>query len=369
MAAKSITASDYVVNQVGSAVSARLGQMQTIQVLRAVAALMVVIHHSTRVAVDRVANVPSSIVWKTGEAGVDLFFVISGLVMGIAYYRGRSLDWKDFLRRRVTRIVPMYWIATTLKLLLLLIIPVAAVHSRISVWNTVASYLFIPARSTEGGIVPILGQGWTLNFEMLFYLLFTAALALRAKVLPFLGATIGALAFAGLWRSGNWPAALRCADPMLLEFLMGLWLASRIAKGLALSTLSCTILICVGAGCILAAPRDTDVSLFRVVFWGIPALAIVAGMAAATWRPRPWQTQLGDASYAIYLFHGFSMAAMGMLFSRIGFSYVALILWSFCGTLVSALLGLAIYRFMEKPMLKMINSWAKKRDSASAGEH
>jgi exopolysaccharide production protein ExoZ len=357
MAAKSITAIDNVVNQPGSAESVRLGQMPTIQALRAAAALMVVIHHSTRVAVDRVAHVPPGIVWRTGEAGVDLFFVISGLVMGIAYYRGRSLDWKDFLRRRVTRIVPMYWIATTLKLLVLLVVPVAAVHSRVSVWNAVASYLFIPSRDPEGVILPLVGQGWTLNFEMLFYLLFTAALAFRAKVLPFLAATIGALALAGVWRSGHWPAALRIADPILLEFLMGLWLASRIAKGLVLSTLSCSILVCVGAGCILAAPRDTADSVLRVVFWGIPALAIVAGVAGATWRPRPWQTQLGDASYAIYLFHGFLMAAMGMLFARIGFSYLALIVWSSCGTLLCALLGLAIYRFVEKPLLKMLNSW------------
>jgi len=336
------------------AAGVRLGEMPTIQALRAAAALMVVIYHSTRVAVDHVANVPPAIVWKTGEAGVDLFFVISGLVMGISYYRGRSQDWRDFLRRRVTRIVPMYWLATTLKLLMLLAIPVGAVHTRITPWNTVASYLFIPARNTEGVIFPLLGVGWTLNFEMLFYLLFTAALALRASILPFLTATLAALALAGLWRTVHWPAALRFADPILLEFLMGLWLASRLAKGLALSTLSCTILICVGAGCLFAAPGNTDESVLRVVFWGMPALAIVAGVAAATWRPPAWQIHLGDASYAIYLFHGFLMTPMGILFSRIGFSYAALIVWCCCGTVLCALIGLAVYRFLEEPLLQML---------------
>ena len=346
-----------------------LGEMQTIQALRAAAALMVVVYHSTRVAVDHVANVPPGIVWETGEAGVDLFFVISGLVMGTSYFRGRSLDWKDFLRRRVTRIVPMYWIATTLKFLMLLMIPIGAVHTRISGWNSVASYLFIPAKNTEGVIFPLLGVGWTLNFEMLFYLLFTAALAFRAKILPFLTATLGALAVAGLWRTGHWPAVLRFADPILLEFLMGLWLASRIAKGLTLSTLSCSILICVGAGCILAAPAGTDVSSLRVVFWGLPAFAIVAAVAAATWRPPAWQTQLGNASYAIYLFHGFLMTAMGILFSRIGFSWAALIVWGFCSVVMCALLGLAIYRIIEQPLLQMLNSRATKRRAALAGEH
>jgi exopolysaccharide production protein ExoZ len=337
--------------------------------LRAAAALMVVIYHSTRVAVDHVDSLPSGIVWQTGEAGVDLFFVISGLVMGISYYRGRSLYWGDFLRRRVTRIVPMYWIATTLKLLLLLIIPTTlSVHSHVSAWHTVASYLFIPARNTEGGIFPLLWVGWTLNFEMLFYLLFTVALALRLKVLPFLAATLGALAIIGVWRSGHWPAVLRLADPILLEFLMGLWLASRIAKGLTLSLTSCSILLCVGAACILAAPRDTDVSLSRVVFWGLPAFAIVTAVAVATWRPRHWQMQLGNASYAIYLFHGFVMSAMGMLLSRIEFSYWALVVWALCGVFISAALGLAIYRFVETPLLQMFNSWAR-RDPALAGEH
>jgi exopolysaccharide production protein ExoZ len=330
---------------------------------------MVVVYHSTRVALDHIGSLPSGIVWQTGEAGVDMFFVISGLVMGISYYRGRSLHWADFLRRRVTRIVPMYWLATTLKFLLLLMIPTLTAHIHISGWHTVASYLFIPAKNTEGMIYPLLWVGWTLNFEMLFYLLFTVALALRVKLLPFLAATLGALAVAGLWRSGHWPAALRFADPILLEFLMGLWLASRIAKGLTLSLLSCSILLCVGAACILAAPRDTDVSLLRVIFWGLPAFAIVTAVAAASWRPRHWQTQLGNASYAIYLFHGFVMSAMGMLLSRIEFSRLALVIWGLCGVFLSAALGLAIYRFVEKPLLQMFNSWASRRGPALAGEH
>src|ERR1700735_3086724 len=108
----------------------REDRLQGIQALRGVAALMVVVYHVTRVAVDRVDNLPSSLVWKAGEAGVDIFFAISGLVMGITYYRRRSQDWRDFLSRRLTRIVPMYWLATSLKLAILLTIPVLAVHAR-----------------------------------------------------------------------------------------------------------------------------------------------------------------------------------------------------------------------------------------------
>jgi exopolysaccharide production protein ExoZ len=347
-----------------------LGQLQTIQALRAAAALMVVIFHATRVALDHINSLPQSLEWQTGEAGVDVFFVISGLVMGISYYRGHSLHWADFLRRRVTRIVPMYWIATTLKVVLLLLIPVTlSVHARISGWHTVASYLFIPAKDSEGVIYPLLGVGWTLNFEMLFYLLFTAALALRVKVLPFLTVSLGALAIAGLWRTGHWPAVLRCADPLLLEFLMGLLLASRLARGLTLSNRSCALLLCAGVACMLAAPRDTDVSQMRVVFWGLPALGIVAAVACASWRPRGWQTQLGNASYAIYLFHGFVMSAMGAILNRIGFSYAALILWGLCGVALSALAGLAIYRFVETPLLQVFNPRATRRVPALAGGH
>jgi peptidoglycan/LPS O-acetylase OafA/YrhL len=343
-----------------AAAGARADRLQGIQALRAVAALMVVVYHVTRVAVDRVDNLPPSLVWKPGEAGVDIFFAISGLVMGITYYRRRSQNWRDFLSRRLTRIVPMYWIATSLKLAVLLTIPVLAVHTRFDPWHAAASYLFIPAKNLDGSIYPVLWVGWTLNFEMFFYVLFTAALALRAPLLGFLSAAIGLLAFAGLWRSSGWPAPLRLVDPILLEFLCGLWIAAAMARGLTLSPAVRVGLVLGGIIFILLAPNDTDESMTRVLFWGLPAFAIVAATAATPWSPPNWLLQLGNASYAIYLFHGFVMTAIGMLMRRFEFNALMLVACGIAGVVLSALAGLAVYKFVETPLLKGLNAWVKR---------
>jgi exopolysaccharide production protein ExoZ len=332
-------------------------RLQSIQALRAVAALMVVVYHATRLAVDRVDGLPDTVVWKSGEAGVDIFFVISGLVMGIAYHRTGSQDWRAFLKRRLIRIVPMYWIATSLKLLPLLAVPALALHSRFDLWHAVSSYLFIPARNPAGGIFPLLWVGWTLNFEMLFYALFTAALALRAPLLPFLATTIGLLALAGLWRTGDWPAPLRLLDPLLLEFLCGLWLASKLAKGLVIPRMACVMILLIASACILIAPESTDESVTRALVWGLPAFAIVAAVASLRWSPPQWLLELGNASYAIYLFHGFVMTATGALLKRIEFSHALLLLCSIGSVVFSAFLGVAVFKYVETPILRRLNSW------------
>jgi peptidoglycan/LPS O-acetylase OafA/YrhL len=320
---------------------------------------MVVVYHVSKEAVDRIDGLPATLVWKSGEAGVDIFFAISGLVMGITYYRGAPQSWRDFFSRRIIRIVPMYWIATTLKLAAAFAIPVLAVHSRFEPWHTLASYLFIPAKNPDGSIYPVLWVGWTLNFEMLFYILFAVALAIRMQLLSFLSTTIGLLAIAGLARSSDWPAFLRLLDPILLEFLCGVWLASRIAKGLTLSSARCMLLALAGIILIFIAPDNTDESAARVIFWGIPAFAIVTAAAATRWSPPAWLMQLGDASYSIYLFHGFAMTITGVAMKRLPSGAMALLLCSLGGVVLSAVVGLAAFKFVETPILRRLNAWVR----------
>jgi peptidoglycan/LPS O-acetylase OafA/YrhL len=278
--------------------------------------------------------------------------------MGMTYYRDASQSWRDFFGRRIIRIVPMYWIATTLKLAAALALPVLAVHSRLDPWHILASYLFIPAKNPDGSVYPVLWVGWTLNFEMLFYVLFATALALRVRLLPFLTAAIGVLALAGLARSSAWPAVLRLLDPILLEFLCGAWLASRIARGFSLSSASCILLASAGLALIIMAPGNTDESNARVIFWGIPAFAIVAAAAATKWSPPAWLMQLGDASYSIYLFHGFVMTMIGVTMKRFPSGAAALALGAL-GVLLSAAVGLVAFRFVETPILRRLNAWFK----------
>ena len=69
-------------------------KLRSLQVLRAVAAVAVVSVHAQ--------------LGERGTAGVDLFFVISGFIIGRVMI-GRSA-W-EFARDRIWRIYPIYWVA------------------------------------------------------------------------------------------------------------------------------------------------------------------------------------------------------------------------------------------------------------------
>ena len=111
-----------------------------IQYLRGVAAVMVVIYHTTMMTA-----VAPMFPFHFGKSGVDLFFVISGFVMWTTT-ADRQRDPRSFWRARISRIVPLYWLATTLFIAALIALPGAAHTARVLDWVHLAkSYLFIPA--------------------------------------------------------------------------------------------------------------------------------------------------------------------------------------------------------------------------------
>src|SRR5690242_21176376 len=75
--------------------------LYSIHFLRFIAATGVVVHHSELLARWNIV---------VGSAGVDLFFVISGVVIGLSTPPEMSI--REFLVRRFIRIFPLYWLAT-----------------------------------------------------------------------------------------------------------------------------------------------------------------------------------------------------------------------------------------------------------------
>ena len=158
------------------------GKLDSIQVLRAFAAICVVVHHAflttTILTVPPVGSiVPPLWLVRLCAAGVDVFFVISGFLM--AYIAGPYLSGerpvRRFLAQRVIRIWPPYLIVTLFVCAHLLL-------SRVAAWpfdlqpRRLASLVFVPSFNQDGQLQPIVGPGWTLNYEMLFYvcLLYTS---------------------------------------------------------------------------------------------------------------------------------------------------------------------------------------------------
>jgi exopolysaccharide production protein ExoZ len=284
-----------------------------------------------------------------GAAGVDVFFVISGFIMW-SITAARPPSPARFLRDRITRIVPLYALTTLLLAVAATAIPGMFPRLRFDTGYVLASLLFVPVRSPfNSEIAPLLTQGWSLNYEMFFYVMFALALLLPARFrLPVLSTTLLGLALVGFFYSSPNPIIFTYTDPRLLEFLAGLilgWLYTRQQlPGRTWGWLS------LGGGVVFGLVSATELVVMpAVIAWGIPATLLVAGLVTlevrggiATW---PFLTVLGDASYSIYLTHGFALSVTRKFVGEQNYPAVLVL-----GSLASIVLGLVVWRYLERPI-------------------
>src|SRR4051812_48653741 len=84
------------------------GRLASLQILRAGAAWLVVFHHFSQLFFNfECSNALACFVAHRGNVGVDVFFVISGVVMVLTTHR-RDMTPRAFASKRVARIVPAY---------------------------------------------------------------------------------------------------------------------------------------------------------------------------------------------------------------------------------------------------------------------
>ncbi|MBS7697728.1 MAG: acyltransferase [Chelatococcus sp.] len=338
------------------------------QVLRALAALMVVVHHAQYDAAalaDRLSLSFSPSHLLPWLSGVDIFFVISGFVMVHASRPlfGTAGAWSTFLSRRIVRIVPLYWGVTTLYLAVAILLPQVLNSGWPGPWQIVASYLFIPAMRADGAVQPIYSLGWTLNFEMFFYLVFAAAIALprRHAVLAVslgLALLVASRPFIG-W---SLPVAY-WSDPIILEFVLGMGVAMIRETGLRLGGAARIALVVAGFGLLhldLAAADGTALPQF--IGYGGPAALLVAAAVLGRPNTRPPAVEralvaMGDASYALYLLHPFVIRALREIFMR---SPLGLWLgpWGFVAACVVAaiLVAVLVYQRLEFPLHRFLRA-------------
>src|ERR1700688_5076436 len=290
-------------------------RLPAVQALRGIAASLVVFHHFARLLQDGGRNpswINASGLGNLGMCGVDIFFVISGFIM-VYTTRGKAGadDAKIFITRRFLRIYPLYWVWTSL-LLVLWVVGFAQQRFHYSALYLVKSYLLIP--SFNGlNFQPLMRQGWTLSFEMLFYLIFSLGilLKLRSRKLLFLVLAFSTLALLGRLFAPDGGARHLLTDPIVMEFLYGVLAAeilmrlpaignSRLARSLPI------VLMSLGAIALLSTVKVHDADSMRFAFYGVPAFCIVFGGAiwGSAYAPS-LLIYLGDCSYSIYLVHFF----------------------------------------------------------------
>lgn len=338
--------------------------------LRAVAATLVVFFHMCQ-AVLRFPDAPSFIrhsyyLGPWSACGVDIFFVVSGFIMFYitAGSPGGPDEARHFLWRRVLRIYPLYLAAAAIWMLLHLA-GVFAAHRFFAPGFVIASFALFPVLGdavTQGDGAPIgtfLLPGWTLVFEMYFYIVFALALVLwngRHKIpaVALLFALAAGVAYA-LPQSGM--RALM-TSPLIGEFFAGMLAAWLFLN--AGGKFGAARLFAIGVVLLLLTMRVNTSYELRVFVWGPCAFLIVTGAsrlrlpdAAATRLLR----YLGDASYSIYLSHIFLATALGMQLQAGRLRWIAPDALILGGTLLALPFGAAVYELIEKPLSRLAHRY------------
>jgi peptidoglycan/LPS O-acetylase OafA/YrhL len=340
-----------------------------IQALRGIAALIVLLPHLAQY--DKRfggALLPGRAYWEIGNAGVDLFFVISGFVM-VATTMGRggpAAGSGRFLLRRWARIFPLYWFFSLIVLVVYLRNP-AMVNThgdgqKLTLWKSFLLYPQIPT--------PLVAQGWTLIHELYFYLVFALLLRIRqAWVAPALliwAALVAALSFPLVLKS---PELNILVNPLTIEFIAGCFVAMAIQRGHVRGGL--LALLAGAALLVIGGTRLTDLTSpwQRLGFYGIPSALIVYGAVAVerAGKAAPgWLIATGDASYSLYLSQGLVLAALARWMWDKKHVATGPVLNLFVAGAIAAVavaFSFACYRWVEAPMTALTRKWldAKKR--------
>lgn len=301
-----------------------------IEAYRGLAATAVVLYHTAR-HFDKNYGIPRlKSVFQFGHAGVDLFFVISGFIILFVHFGdiGRPDRISHYLGRRLTRLLPAYWVA----LALTIVASQLGGHST-DLTNIAWAILPVPI-STE----PVLGVAWTLQYEFMFYAAFAILILNRLAGLALLATWLFTVAgtAAGGWHPGVPSAYWGIFN---VEFFAGMAVAYRLRRD-ALPRYK--IVLWTGIVLFIAAALAEDLgwmdgyAAFGRLAYGLPSTMILLGGAEASRRsstqvPRLLRT-LGSASYSLYLFHFLFIGLLWKVWLTAGL-----------GTMVSPAIGAAVF--------------------------
>jgi exopolysaccharide production protein ExoZ len=341
--------------------STRLPMMHGIQYLRGAAATAVVLLHASQSAGFTI---------EAGAFGVDIFFVLSGFLMAVITGEA-SRPW-PFLRDRMLRIVPLYWIASVAALCL----GAAGIFWTPSRMQALASFAFVPFGPPTAGpeFFPVLTVGWTLNYEMFFYCMFAGTLFLpRRARLPALTVLFVTIVAARGTPPPQSAPLLFWSDPIILEFLAGAWVGTFWRRDGAYRPPLGWALMAAAAVAFLVARHPGPASLLGShVALSIPAVLLLLAVIQFERRPGGVERHrlpatIGDASYSIYLWHLFAIAAV-----ELAVRALALPLWTVFPIAVPAAIaaGIVGYRKIEEPLLAAVRSrsgGAAQRTARQAG--
>lgn len=324
----------------------------SIQTLRGIAALFVVLEHV------RFLN--------CGAFGVDIFFCISGFMIMFSTHKSTEA----FLRKRLIRILPLYYLFTIGTFTLLLLFPTMFEQTKANPVFLIKSLLFIPFDIGKGVLQPIVRIGWTVNCEMFFYVLFLIALHISHKYRGLIcSVMLGFLVLLAQLLPAKWAPLTFYGNPVMLEFVLGILLYYVIrsiyqlhySKPLPRLLLPVSLIAFIGIFLVLiiTKARINILGFGRFFLWGIPAMVLVlcAFLIGLFLKMPKFGITLGNMSYSLYLVHYYPV----MLLDRMVFDFSTCTAFSLFGVAVSFVICLVTAYVVWILVEKKLTGWLKKR--------
>jgi len=303
-----------------------------LELLRFIAAALVLFFHISVIGV--------------GEFGVDIFFIISGFVMMYS----TQIDSRNFLLKRLIRIVPLYWLVTLIIFLFYYIFPSFFSAPSNDLSHLVMSLLFIPFDKNGSGHAPILSVGWTLNYEMYFYFLFSLACIISNKNRGIVVVFLIVVIMFVLYFFDNFISSVY-SDLIIIEFALGILLFYFLNKNVLKSFI---IIFFIFFSVLLKFDLE-----HRFFLFGLPCFIIV--FLFIKFNRKFFKTGiislLGAISYGLYLSHYYIINLVERITNLIGvnnlFIQINSALMSLIGSIV---ISLILYKNFEKKILKLLRT-------------
>jgi len=338
-----------------------------IQAARGVAALLVVVYHSTRALSlpQYLGYIALGNAFGFGHAGVDFFFVLSGFIITFVHHGdlGRPDRLPRYIWRRITRIYPIFWVVTAIVCMVVLFSPERA--TRLAPWHLVQSLLLIPEHMD-----PAVAVAWTLQHEMLFYTAFALAILNRRVGKALVLACVIMVCIGIIAPSDNmWLQFFE--SPFHLQFLMGIAAARLLAR----RDLPAPVpLAMAGAAIFLGFGIMENYGLFAPygfiskLLYGSASVLVLLGIVSAERQRLIHVGSLGllfgGASYSLYLSHQLVAGLTGRALATVGvLAWLPTVLSVLIMVTAAVVTAVLLYSFVEVPIMTAIRNASRARQA------
>jgi exopolysaccharide production protein ExoZ len=330
--------------------------LQSIQIMRGVASLLVLLNHISVKGFQYGNGALKG--FEVGGAGVDLFFIISGYIMCISTWN-QQLNFAQFIIRRIKRIIPLYWLVTSIALIVFLYNS-KLINSSGGETSILASYTLFP-----NGKKYLNANGWTLSYEFFFYIIFGFFINKGTyKALQASTAILLVLITIGLCFTYNTPLLNFTTNSLLIEFVFGMGcfyfinkqnvrLNYKYAIGLIISGLLIFSL--------LITFEKPDYVGWKGILWGIPVILLFIGLMfledfikRSTSLVKVLFLEIGNSSYSLYLIHPFTLSGTAICLKHVGLASNPYFFTMFL-LAVSVAIGHLVYLYVERFLTNLMS--------------